>query len=187
MGLALWDRFQRWRASKGYGVHSPLAFSLVRNVVSPQRDVAYYGEERLRESFLSNGCSPALFRRACLLLRFVAERQPAYVWISPNLPDIFIEAVRLAGCVVRIYDGAIFPGEVFNADMIVLNGARLTKRELARFFRPGKSLIGFDLKPAFMKTTEGALPGGVVLEGMESLLAVATADPAIHRYGIMRF
>lgn len=184
--MGIIERFRRWRASKGYGVHSPTAFRLVRRVVRPQRDVVYYGEERLRESVPGGGIHPAELRRARLLLRFVAEMQPAYVWTAPRMPEIYVEAIRLAGCVVRIYDGEIFPTELPNADMAVLDRATLKKKELERFFRPGKSLIGFGLGPEFMKRVAGAVGGGVVLEAVESVMAVSTRDTDTHIYRIGR-
>lgn len=181
MRLGEWLR--RWRSSRGYGVHSPLAYRLVRHVVRPPRDVAYYGEERLRLA----DCDALTVGRARFLLRFVAELQPAFVWTAPGLPEIYKEAVREAGCVIRIFDGEIFPAEIRQADMVVIDGGRLRKKDLKSFFAPGKSLIGFSLKASFIQTVKNAMGGGVCLDGAGSLLCVSTHDICRHEYLVRKF
>lgn len=47
MAKKLTDRINRWRHRRGYGVHSPAAFMLVKEVVCPQTGYRYYGEDRL--------------------------------------------------------------------------------------------------------------------------------------------
>lgn len=179
---------KRWLATKGYGVHSPLAFRLVRHVIRPPRDVIYYGEETLLYGpEASKGLDTLTLRRARILLRFAAELQPAYVWTSPGIPDIFTEALRLAGCVVRIYDGAVFPDEIYEADMIVTAGRRIPKKALRRLLRPGRAVATFGLKPENLQAIADSMSGGVVLEGRESLLAVNTRDEFLHYYKIRRF
>lgn len=187
--MRFFEWYRRRRAAKGYGVHSPLAFRLVRDAVRPQRDAVYYGEEKLELRAPQGEAleSQIMVSRARMVLRVAAMLQPANVWLSPGLPDIFSEALRLAGCVVRIFDGEIFPAELAASDMIVCDRGGLKKKELQAFFRPGCSFIGFDLTPAYMKKVESALNGGVVIDGVGSLIAVRTRDSETHRYEISRF
>lgn len=184
--MRLSERFRRWRAGKGYGVHSPLAFRLVRNVVRPPRDVIYYGEERL-ELEAPEGTPRSDVRRARLLLRLVAELQPAYVWTSPGLPDIFMEAIRLAGCVVRIFDGRVFPDGLADADMAVVDSIYIKKKDLLRFLKHGRALVGFDVPKRFFAMFGSAMQGGVMLDGSGSLIAVASPGDALHSYDVPRF
>lgn len=186
--MRLLERFNRWRASRGYGVHSPLAFRIVKNVVKPHRDVAYYGEEKL-DFFAIDGkpASEKQRRRARLLLRFVAELQPAYVWMSPRLPEIYREAISNAGCVVRLFDGNVYPEELSNSDMVVVDGLRLTRKDLQKALKPGKSLIGFDIKPGMKQSVTDVLKGGVAIDAEDSVIAVSTADEAVHCYKVSRF
>lgn len=181
--MTLRERYLRWRASKGYGVHSPLAFRIIGNVIRPPRDVIYYGEERLA----ALPASWTLIRQARILLRLVAELQPAYVWCSPKLPEIFIDAIRMAGGVVRLYDGATFPDDIDRADMVVLYKARLTKQRLAKLMKRDVTVIGFDLKPQMLNYLESAFAGGVMLDGVKSAIAVNSPKDAPHNYKISRF
>lgn len=183
--MGLKERFLRWRATKGYGVHSPLAFRLVKNVLRPPRDVVYYGEERLAGRLSRS--NRRQIRRARVLLRFVAEMHPAVVWTTPGLPELYLEAIRLAGCVVRIYDGALFPAEIDKADMVVAEGKKLKKKELEKALRPGRSLIAFGVKEKMEERVTLGMKSGVILEGEGSLIAVADTGGALHKYYISRF
>lgn len=149
----------------------------------PDREVTYYGEDKLRYA----DASPRQIARARMLLRFVAEVQPAYVWFSPGLPEIYREAIRYAGCVVRVFDGKVFPDGFADADMVVVDGSRLKKKDLQRFLRPGRSFAGFDLRPSFIDSIVSAMKGGVVVDGAGSLLVVSTDDSQVHSYAVSRF
>lgn len=184
--MTLKERFGRWRMTHGYGIHSPLAFRIVSNVIRPRRNVVYYGEEKL-ETDAAIRCSRKEMNRARLLLRFVADRQPSFVWISPGLKPLYREAIRLAGCVVRIYDGEIFPAEIGNSDMVVTDGVRIKKQDFLKFLKSGRSVLAFDMKPAALKTMEDAFRGGVSLDGAGSLIMVATSDSERHTYKISPF
>lgn len=178
--MRLSERIKRWRASKGYGVHSPLAFRIVKTVVRPGREYSYYGEERLslgRET-------PLLTRRARLLLRFVAELQPSYVWVSPDMPEVMKEAIRLAGGVVRLYDGDLYPDDYDKADMVVVYGKGLKKAHLRKVMTAGKSLIGFDIGDRFTAWVAELMAGGIVFDAAGSVMAVNTADSTVHSYKV---
>lgn len=186
------ERFTRWRASRGYGVHSPLAFRLVKNVVRPPRDVVYYGEERLSDAFRASaeeGVRDGFLslRRARLLLRLVADLQPSYVWMSPGTPPLFADAVRAAGCVIRIYDGALYPDYASRADLTVLFGEGLKKDQLRECLEPGKALAGFGLEQAFIREVGEIMSGGVLIEGVTGLIAISTADSDLHFYRVSPF
>ena len=181
--MGLWESFRRWKACRGYGVHSPLGFRLVKHVIRPSREVIYYGEEKIdcaREDYYK-------IKRARVLLRFVAEMQPATVWTSAKMPQIYIDAIRYAGCVIRIYEGGIFPEEAGKSDMTVLDGSKLKKNELTRALESGKSFIGFNLKPSFIRSIIDTVKGGVILEGKRSMIVVSTSDPQLHVYSILPF
>lgn len=187
--MNLIELLRRRRATKGYGVHSPLAFRLLKHVIRPQRDVVYYGEEKLARlaDVASGAVSFRQLQQARVLLRFVAELQPAYVWMSAGMPQIFHEAVRMAGCVVRIYDGELFPEEMSKADMIVAADCKLKKTELRKIMVPGKSMISFGVAPKKMDQVRSLMKGGVILDGKESIIAVNTRDCDAHIYSISRF
>ena len=197
--MTLWEWLSRWRATRGYGVHSPLAFRLIKNVVRPASGVAYYGEAKL--SPLASG--PKEVKLAKSLLRFTAQMQPAFVWTTPEVPDIYIEAIRLAGCVVRIFDGEIFPDKINTADMIVICGLPSKnrhmrkrqkgqktqgtpgKRELSRLMEDERSLFAFNMPVKEIENLAKCVKKGVVLESPDSMMAVGRKEGEAHRYRIL--
>ena len=110
---------RRERHTRGYGVHSPLAFRTLWLVVRPDRDVAFYGEEALRHAW-SERASRRQLRVALTLLRLTADLQPPRVWISKDAPEIMHDALRLAGGVLKLLDGAASPLDAAQADMAVV-------------------------------------------------------------------
>lgn len=182
--MKLKERIKRWSASRGHGVHSPLAFTLVQNVVRPPRGVVYYGEERLRDMPELSG-QP--LRRARLLLRLVAELQPSRVWMSPGAPRSLEEAVRLAGEVIRIFDGKIFPAEAEKADLIVFSGGKADLKLIGRLVEAGKSVVAFGWKPAAVQKIPTMMKGGVFLDGVESFIMINRSGEELHKYNISVF
>lgn len=182
MGIAA--RLNRWRGSRGYGVHSPLAFSLVKHVLRPSRGVVYYGEEAL---MATDGLAGRELKRARILLRLVAELQPSFVWISPGASAHLQSAVRLAGEVIRIFDGSLFPDRYPEADLLVLDSFSPSPGQIAEMLATGKSLIAFNLKPEDIEKFKAANTSAIILEGVDSLIAVARPGLSPYIYNVSRF
>lgn len=85
-------RLQRLRHRKGFGVHSPFAFSLIVDVAgSPGH---YYGDDMLRD--LVGARHGETRCRAWLLHRLVARLDPLVVVLPPGTPQMFSDAVKIA-------------------------------------------------------------------------------------------
>lgn len=93
---------ERYRHSRGFGVHSPFAFALVNDVLRRSRGYAYYGDEELDHVIYN--CNPAhgrrVRRRACVLLRLAARLGFSSAWVDKSLCGnerrILMLALRLA-------------------------------------------------------------------------------------------
>ena len=46
--MKLFDWYKRWRHGRGYGVHSPSAYALVRDVLRPGSKYAFYAYDKLK-------------------------------------------------------------------------------------------------------------------------------------------
>lgn len=101
MGLSRW--YKRWRHSRGYGIHSPFAYRMVREVLCPPRGYAYYAESQLRHAELR------------LLFRILVALRPATVAVFAGAQQAALEhLVSLALPSAVIHDGA--------ADMLIVHG-----------------------------------------------------------------
>ncbi len=65
------EAYKRWRHTRGYGVHSPFAYSLVKSVVHPGRGYAYYAYEEIDNS-MEGTSLPHSRRESRILLRLSA-------------------------------------------------------------------------------------------------------------------
>lgn len=90
------DWYKRWRHGHGFGVHSPFAYRMVREVLRPSHDTGYYAYDDLARARRHH---PALIsaRETELLYRILVDLRPASVGIASDEPTSLIEyIVRLA-------------------------------------------------------------------------------------------
>ena len=170
--MGLYDRFKRWKRRRGFGVHSPEAYRLVKSVIRPGKDIKFYGEEALELS----DSSRRLVREAKLLLRFVAYENPAFVWTSPGIPEIFTEAIRHAGEVIRIFDGAAYPGDAPKADMTVIYKTRIDAKTVEKVMADCHPLIAIEVSEAFRQLLKRKISRGIILEWNTGLIAIPRDD-----------
>lgn len=90
--MSLGKLFTRYRHRKGFGIHSPFAFSLIGDIAGAPGH--YYGDETLRERIGNRRGRER--RTAWLLNRIVARLDPAVTWIMAELPDSLTTAIRIA-------------------------------------------------------------------------------------------
>lgn len=69
--------YKTWRHGRGFGVHPPLAYHLVKDVLRPRADARYYGEADARSLFSGR----AGRRTAATVFRLLADRNPGVVAI----------------------------------------------------------------------------------------------------------
>lgn len=94
-GLARW--YKNWRHGRGFGVHSPLAYRLVSEVLRPRGDACYYGEAWARALFAGDSRS----RGAATVLRLLADRNPRSVALISGAENAPSWRRLIAGTVPR--------------------------------------------------------------------------------------
>ncbi|MDE5794553.1 MAG: hypothetical protein K2I08_07525 [Muribaculaceae bacterium] len=72
------DYIRRWRHTRGYGVHSPLAFLIVKECVRPDRKYGFYSDAYLEFEYHEDRKG---LRNAKLALRLINLLRPKRVWI----------------------------------------------------------------------------------------------------------
>ena len=102
MGLSRW--YKRWRHGLGFGVHSPYAYRMVREVLRPPRGYAYYAADRLPHAELR------------LLYRILVDLRPAIVGIAAGEQKLLLQRlVEMALPETRITDSG-------TPDMMIVHG-----------------------------------------------------------------
>lgn len=94
---SLFERYKRWRHGRGFGVHSPLAYSLVCNVVQEHTGYDYYGYTYIHDC-LNNSSMPMRRqrRRARMLHRLAARFAHSSTAVLTSLPAAWAEALDSA-------------------------------------------------------------------------------------------
>lgn len=174
--------YRRWRHTRGFGVHSPFAYRLIRYAVRPRPDYAFYADSDLEEDAVTSGCSGHELKRARRLLRLAATL--GFLNAIIYLPDERECFVSLCEQALKAADSRM----VVSRDPELLREARFFWTDAC--FTPPETLALWLAFPNAVLLLENAgdfeahvlfkaLPEGVMLVGRNRLLAV-------HKPGIMK-
>lgn len=169
-------QLNRWRHSRGFGVHSPYAYRLVCDVVRPNPRYGYYGyhdvERAVLEARVGTSSESRFIRRACLLLRCVATLRPVSVWLPPSPPVGMTVAVEKGA-------GSRITEKPEDCELMVMDdpSAQDVEAIIRHISVPGHSLLVFGTSGAGLAAELGkVMTDGLVLYGLSTLLAVNRPD-----------
>lgn len=110
------DWYKRWRHGHGFGVHSPFAYRMVREVLRPSSATGYYAYGELSSARRRLGCALSQ-KEVELIYRVLVALRPATVAVSEGPSQgVLQEIVRCALPHSAIVDGA-------DAQMLLCEGA----------------------------------------------------------------
>ncbi len=72
------EYIERWRHTHGYGVHSPLAYRIVRDCIRPDRRYAFYSDSYLDFEYHEDRKG---LKNAKMALRLINLLRPKRIWI----------------------------------------------------------------------------------------------------------
>lgn len=122
------EAYKRWRHTRTFGIHSPLAYYIMREVVN--QPYAYYGYD-LIEAELEHLRRPRRVRSfARLLLRLSNFLQPSAVYISPSAPDVLEGALKAGKSDIRILRNIAEVAEKSGSVELVIDTARTVTPEI---------------------------------------------------------
>ena len=78
MDLQISKGIRRWRHTRGYGVHSPLAFRIIKDCVRPDKRYGFYSDAYLDFEYHDDRNE---LKNAKLALRLINLLRPKRVWI----------------------------------------------------------------------------------------------------------
>ena len=88
-GILNWIR--RWRHTRGYGVHSPLAFRIVKECIRSDRRYGFYCDAYLDFEYHNDRRG---LRHARLIIRLLNLLRPSHVWL-PDTDKRIITAIKM--------------------------------------------------------------------------------------------
>lgn len=160
--------FQRWRHTRGYGVHSPFGYQLVTRAIRPGH-VAYYGYADI-DNALSGPHIGRLRREARMLLRLAAMLNPASIFMQNGAHPAYQAAVRALGTRTRIIRT---PKQAASCDMICSLGDFIPLDMLKQALSaPGHCVAVRDIPDGWADQLFEALPQGIMFSGPNNILVI---------------
>lgn len=120
----LFDILERWRHTLGYGVHSPLAYHIIKECVHPDQKYAYYADSVIRS--LSENAD--MYRQMRLIIRLVNVLALKSLWI-PKCPKTVRKIIAAAYPNIKLSVGKEMPEDY---DFVVIFDS-LSKEASAKF------------------------------------------------------
>lgn len=174
--------YKRWRHTRGFGVHSPFAYRLIRYAIRPRPDYAFYADEELEDLALSSGCSGPELRRAKKLLRLAVtlDFRKAVIWL-PGERECFL---RLCEAALKAADSAMTvsrnPEDLLGSDFFWSDAREVPLETICLFLHKENRVVLLEASGKCEETEIFKwLPEGVMLYGRRRLLAV-------HKPGVMK-
>lgn len=163
--------YRRWRHTRGYGVHSPFAYMLTKEVVRPKRGYAFYGYDDISDEARSARLSGARERAARMLLRIIVRLRPESVFISEELGATFITAAKTADRRIRLETS---PTRAASCRMIVSHGETLSLDLLKNHLSvAGNSLVLRNIPRGWQDELFDSMSEGVMLYSPRHAILVA--------------
>ena len=162
------EGYKRRRHSCGFGVHSPLAYRLVRSVLMDR--YSYYAYADIADALdASAGDCRRRLRRAKMLHRLAARYPRPSVRLFGTLPREYAVAVETALPQASAASGQ--PSLTVGCTDDKLSAARLAQ-EVTGQLADGSVAAVFGIDSAAIETVRAAMPYGVLLAGTDALIAV---------------
>lgn len=169
------EAYKRWRHGRGFGVHSPFAYFMVKEVVRPARGYDYYGYKDIDEAWLNMQNSEhrrSMRRQARILLR-LAARLDIHTAFMPKAQTAtpFIAALQAANSQITIYNAS---SDIHKCDLILSARDYVSLEALQSFLRLDNKVLGMRNVPeGWADALFSSLPQGLMLRDHDSLIIVS--------------
>ena len=91
----------RWRNTRGFGVHSPFGFQIVKRVIKSQSGYAYYAYADIERCCHKDHTGQKTAEEAKMLLRLTCMVKADSIFLPPDCPKAFKTALRGANSKIR--------------------------------------------------------------------------------------
>lgn len=91
----------RWRNTRGFGVHSPFGFQIVKRVIKSPGGYAYYAYADIERCCHNDHTGKKTAEEAKMLLRLTCMVKADSIFLTPDCPKAFKTALRGANSKIR--------------------------------------------------------------------------------------
>lgn len=177
----IFEAYRRWRHTRGYGVHSPFAFSLVEMVVHPQ-GIGWYGYQDIDQTFYPGLPDRKVRRQARLLLRLTVALRPKSVFLPLGIHPAYHAALAASDSRMQI---SRRPSDALSCRLICSQANHIDLPALLMHMaHPGNMVAISNIPAEWVEQIYDAMPSGLLLEGKHNIFAICRSDMAKLRYSI---
>lgn len=176
--------YKRWRHSRGYGVHSPFAYDIVKNVVSPGH-YAYYAYKDIDRALLVPGASVSNHLRhdARLLLRLLVFLASGELIIYPVKQPVMRCVAKAAGVKCKDMNKANLAA-ARKTSLILVRKNISFHIELAKAINAGAAVLALDPVKPLRDLIAATMTDGLILEGKRIMIAIPRQQMVLTSYSM---
>lgn len=177
--------YKRWRHSRGFGVHSPFAYDLVKNAIAPGRDYSYYGYYDIDCAMLKTGADVDTHMRhdARLLLRLLVFLRTKNMLLYPGNQMVLVRTAKAAGVRCReLTKGSLTAAT--HETLIVIEGNTPLQEGIAEAIGRGAAVMTLDPDDKLRALIAGSMTNGLSMEGKRILIAIPRQQMAPTSYSM---
>ncbi len=190
--MTLGELYRRWRHTRGFGIHSPHAYQLIKRAVSPGYGYSWYGYSAIESSLEKNKEILPCRRDARLALRVVDFCRPSVVVADMAVNSHLKAGITAGGYPVRETvpeDGHIEREHPY----LHLKEKECDPEDIRRIVDNGDYLLYFAREGKTVgKLTEELVTemnrvgsGGIIMEGRKRLILIPRKESALYVYKIL--
>lgn len=146
----------RWRNTRGFGVHSPFGFQIVKRVIKSQSGYAYYAYADIERCCHKDHTGKKTAEEAKMLLRLTCMVKADSIFLTPDCPKAFKTSLRGANSKIRFISNpsrlpgcdiaAIsFPSSPYEAQALSKGAKAVALSNGAEAEAEGKAAVGLSL------------------------------------------
>ncbi|MDE6410135.1 MAG: hypothetical protein K2K81_07845 [Muribaculaceae bacterium] len=175
--------YKRLRHTYGFGVHSPFAYRMVKDVVRPGRGYAWYGYEDIDAGVNSSNASLKIERQAKMFHRLISFLAPQSLFLPHGIAPLFHTAAAAADSRMRIERK---PKNATECEMIATHETFIPLERLkAHLLTPGHSLVFMNMPSGWADTLFEALPAGLMLHSPQNAILIHRPEMMKVAYAIL--
>lgn len=178
----MFEWYRRWRHGRGFGVHSPFAYEMVKRVLHPDRKYSYYFEE----SVDGPGCR--LRSRVLRLGRLAIFAGAERACVSGDGREAVENVLKLAVPGISFARNA---DDIKGCGLVVTRGVSMGLDEMSAYLESGvgekghvKALWAGKLPAGWAGSLAGALKEGIVFEDRDAILLISRPQTMKVRYTV---
>ncbi len=175
--------YKRLRHTYGFGVHSPFAYRMVKDVVRPGRGYVWYGYEDIDAGVNSRHASLKIERQAKMFHRLLCFLHPGSLFLPHGIDPLFHTAASSSDSRMLIERK---PKNISQCEMIATHETFIPLDRLKEHLRtPGHSIVFMNIPAGWADALFEALPEGIMLHSPHNAIIVHRPDTMKVAYTIL--